>query len=46
MTTTIRFTIPGKIAGKGRARVFMTGKGFLKSYTPDKTRNAILRRKR
>lgn len=36
----ISFTIPGKISGKGRARTFQTGKGFLKSYTPENTRNA------
>jgi Holliday junction resolvase RusA-like endonuclease len=40
MTTTISFTIPGKMAGKGRGRVFQTGKGYLRTYTPENTRNA------
>lgn len=41
MTTTISFTIPGKmIGGKGRARMVQMPSGKLRSYTPDATRNA------
>lgn len=35
----IRFTIPGRVAGKGRPRAFVRG-GKIGTYTPEKTRNA------
>jgi Holliday junction resolvase RusA-like endonuclease len=41
MTTTISFTIPGRmIGGKGRARIVKTASGALRAHTPDATRNA------
>lgn len=35
----IRFTIPGRVAGKGRARFARVGK-FVRTFTPEKTANA------
>lgn len=36
--TEIRFTIPGRIGGKGRPR-FSARNGFARAYTPEKTRS-------
>lgn len=35
----IQFTVPGRVAGKGRPRAFVRG-GKIGTYTPEKTRNA------
>lgn len=39
--TEIRFTIPGRLAGKGRPRATVTT-GFVRMYTPPKTRSEEL----